>query len=70
MMLFVQSALGLAEIFPPTGARIVSRKDRRGAMRAADAGVIAVVQRVIGHLVELEVHPDLFTAPSGQRDSL
>ncbi len=66
MKLFVQSALGLAEVLPPTRARIVSRKDGRGAMRAADAGIIAVVQGVIGHFMKLEVHPDFFTAPSGQ----
>ena len=42
-MLFVQAALGLAEIFPPTGTRIVSRKNRRRTMGTADAGVIAVV---------------------------
>jgi hypothetical protein len=47
MMLFVQPALGLAEILPPARTRIVARKDRRGTVGAADAGVIAVVEPVI-----------------------
>src|SRR5688500_12114703 len=67
MMLFVQSALGLAEVLPPARARIVSRKDGRGAMRTADTGIVAVVQGVIGHFMELEIGPDLVTAPAGQR---
>ena len=40
---------------------------RGGAVGAADAGIILIVQRVIGNFVDFDVGPDIGPRPSSQR---
>ena len=51
---------------PAAGARIVAGTGGAGAGRAADAGESLVVERVVGHVVSLQVLPDLSLAPARQ----
>jgi len=56
----VQSAFGLGQTRPAPRARIFPVDHSPGAMSAADAGVILIVQRVVGDIVVVNVAPDLF----------
>src|SRR5271165_5297778 len=59
----VQAALGLGESRPASRARIFSRPDGARAMRAADAGIVLVVQWVVGYVVIVDVAPHLLRSP-------
>ena len=50
-LLRVQAALGLLGGGPASGAFVLAGVDRDGAVEAADAGVAAVVEGVVGELV-------------------
>src|SRR4051794_1890396 len=63
LKLAVKPALRLVQLRP--AALAASR--RNGAVRAADRLVAAVVQRVVGEVVAVDVRPHLPLAPVGQR---
>ena len=68
----VQAALLGGALLPPPapGARRLARCHRARTRRAADAQEPAVVQHVVGHLVDAQVVPYLLVAPVGQRVGL
>src|ERR1700719_4442785 len=68
----MQSAFLVVRTFPPPApcANVLTRKDRARARRATDAGVTAIVQRVVWNRVIANVGPDLVLAPIGQRIEL
>src|SRR5271157_1212743 len=66
----MQTALGLRETHPTARSRVFADLDRLRAMRAPDAGIIAVVQRVVGKVMIADVFPNLFRSPIGQRIDL
>jgi hypothetical protein len=55
---------------PAAGAEVLAQADGARAGRAADAGEELVVQRVVGHLVQRDVVPDVAPGPVGQRVEL
>ena len=55
----MQAALGLGESWPTAGAWIFSRANGARAMRAADAGIVLIVQRVVGDIVVVDIAPHL-----------
>lgn len=59
LVLTMKPAFGFGRILPPTGAWVLSRHDGSGAMGASDAGIVPVMQLVIGHVVLANVCPDL-----------
>src|SRR5580693_2706999 len=66
----VQSALGLVESRPAAGSRIFPRLHAPRAMRAANAGIAAVMQRIVGKIVVMNVLPDFSGGPIGERIDL
>ena len=62
----MQSAFGLAEILPPARPRIIPGRYRRRAVGAANAGIMAIVQRIVRHVMESNVRPDIVDAPLRQ----
>ena len=68
----MQAAFLRGLVFPPpaAGAEILADGDRARARRAADAGHELVVQRVVGHLVQGDVVPDVVPGPVGERIEL
>src|SRR4051812_4198473 len=63
--------LGRTALPPPApGTRLLARRDRTRARRAADGGVAARIQGVSRDVVLAHVVPDLFLAPLGQRVEL
>src|SRR5256712_3512790 len=66
----VQPALGLGEPGPAPGPGILAGLHRAGAVGAADAGIVLVVERVVGDLVQLDVGPDVLGLPPGERVEL
>ena len=67
VQLFVQPTFRLAEVFPASRARVFARSDRRRAMGAADAGIIAIVQGIVRYIMQPNIRPDIVRAPSCQR---
>src|SRR3712207_4813805 len=65
----VQAALGLAEILPTAGARIVVA-GQAGAGIATDRTVSAVEQRIVGYVIGVHIPPELFVRPVYQRVEL
>lgn len=61
----VQAAFGLAETGPASCAQIFTGLNRARAMGASNAGIIAVVQRVIGYIVLADVTPHHLGSPVG-----
>src|SRR5881397_4339897 len=71
MALFdVQPALGLGEPGPAPGPGILAGLHRAGAVGAAYARIVLVVERVVGDLVQLDVRPDVLGLPPGERVEL
>src|SRR3989475_6422066 len=66
----VQPALGLGEAGPAPGPRILAGLHRAGAVGAADARIVLVMERVVGDLVQLDVGPDVLPLPFGERVEL
>src|ERR1700719_291954 len=64
--LLVDAALGLVEPGPPALPAIA----RKGARLAADRGVTAIVQRVVGQVVAEDVAPQILFIPVGKRVDL
>src|SRR5688500_10733321 len=62
----MEPALDLGGAGPAT----VRATARRGAVGAADRGVAAVVQRVVGDVVLADVAPDVLLAPVRERSAL
>jgi hypothetical protein len=56
----VQTTFSFGGAGPAAGPGVFSRTDGSGAMGAAYARVVLVVQGVIGHSMIVEVAPDLF----------
>src|SRR5262245_16437435 len=65
----VQAALFLRRLLPPpaTGARVLAGAHRARARGAADRWETTVVQGVVGDVVALDMVPDLFLGPVGER---
>src|SRR6201984_502817 len=59
----VQSAFRLLEPGPASGAGIFAGTNRARAVRAADAGEVLIVQRVVGHIVLVQIVPNVFGGP-------
>src|SRR3990172_6946350 len=59
----VEAALRLVEALPAAAAGVIARLHCAGAVRAADAGEAAIVQRVVGDAVVEDVLPDLRLRP-------
>src|SRR5438093_6241064 len=62
----MQAALGLREAGPATGAGILSRLDGAGAVRASEARVPLIVQRVVGNVMPLDIGPHILGRPTRQ----
>src|SRR5215213_10518431 len=63
----MKSAFGLALAGPPTRALIFANANGARAVRAPDARVALIVERVIGDFLSGDVIPDLPAAPFHQR---
>src|ERR1700680_863592 len=63
----VQSTLRLPEVCPTAGARILARVDCAGAVRASQAGIVAVMAKVVRNLLLCAVLPYCFRCPVGER---
>ena len=66
----MQPALVFREPGPAPRASIFPGPDRTRAMRATNARVIAVVQRIVRNLVLADVRPHHFRCPIGNRVNL
>ncbi len=55
---------------PTPGARVGALGNRPGAGRAANAGIAARVQDIVGQLEQVNIGPDLFLGPVEQRIDL
>src|SRR6478672_13932005 len=66
----MESALGLAKARPSSGASIFSGINRARAMCATDAGVIAVMERVVRNIILHHITPHHFASPISQRADL
>ena len=66
----MQAAFLVLGAFPPpaAGAHVLAGLDGARAGRAADGGVAAVVQRVVGHAVRAQVVPDVVLRSSRPAD--
>ena len=62
----MQSAFSLRRALPTPCPGIFTGHDRRGAVRTANAGIVAIVQFVVRHLVDLDISPYVFPRPFGQ----
>jgi hypothetical protein len=59
----MEAALGLAEARPAARSRVLAGSDSARAVGATDARVALIVQRVVGHIVLVNVPPHLFGIP-------
>src|ERR1700730_4161195 len=66
----MQSALRFVEPRPASGARIFSRPHTSRAMGASNAGIAAIVQRIVGQVVVMDVTPDFCGGPIDERVDL
>src|SRR5262245_39900382 len=66
----MQAALRLLAAAPAARARRLPGADRAGAGPAADGGVAALVQPVVGDVLGPHVVPDLFAGPAHERVDL
>src|SRR5882757_6120551 len=66
----VDAALGLGDAGPAAVAKVAARAHRLRAVRAADRGVAAIVERVVREAVLMDVVPDVSLGPVGQRVQL
>ena len=66
----MQAALKLGQPDPAAGAQIVAGLDRLRAGPAADAGVVLLVQIVVGDVVLVDIVPDVGFAPVDQGRNL
>ena len=62
----MQSAFGFLKWLPAPGARIFTGVHGRGAVRAANTGVAAIVERVVWHVMLSDVLPDVRVGPCRQ----
>src|SRR5207245_7624652 len=65
-----QPALERVESAPAPRPPVLIRPHRARAMRATDARIILVVQRIIGHVVGADIFPDLLPIPVRDRIEL
>src|SRR5260370_34503878 len=65
----MQAAFGFAEAGPAAGSWVFAREDGAGAVGATDAGIIAVVQGVVGDFVAAYVGPHPFASPVGRGEA-
>src|SRR5439155_6292991 len=70
--LVVQPALLVLRVLPPpaAGADVLAGLDRARAGRAADTRVALVVEAVVGHVMLLDVVPDVVVRPLDERVEL
>src|SRR5258708_7113675 len=66
----MQPALRLVEPRPASRAGIFSRLHASRAMGAPNAGISAIMERVVGKVVVVDITPDLRRAPVGERVDL
>src|SRR5215204_3173916 len=66
----VDAAFGLVEARPTPGSLVLALANRSSAWPAADRAVAAVLQRVVGNLVLLDIVPDGFAGPIRHRVQL
>src|SRR5580692_242875 len=66
----VESALSFGKARPTASSRIFSGTNGARAMRAADAGIVLIVQFVVRHVVIVDVTPYLLRRPVGNRIDL
>ena len=66
----MQSALGFVESGPASCSRIFPGLHTSRAMRAADAGISAIMQRIVGQIVVMNIVPDFFRGPIDERIDL
>src|SRR5579875_2380192 len=60
----MQTALGLVKACPAAAARVFAWFDRARAVQATDAWIVLVVQRIIRHVMLLNVAPNLPLGPT------
>src|SRR5579863_8966795 len=70
LLLYVKPALCLIESRPAPRSGILSWLHRPRAIGATDAWIIAIVQRVVGHIVRADVVPHLRRSPVRDRIQL
>src|SRR6056297_3414909 len=63
----VQAAFGFLKTRPTPRPLVFTDADGTGARLATDAGIAAVVQRVVGNVVVRDHRPDVFLGPIRQR---
>src|SRR5579864_6708421 len=65
----MQTAFAMFCRLPPPAARarIFARRDGARAWRAADAGIAAIMERVVRYRMLADVTPDVLVGPVGQR---
>src|SRR5437667_306490 len=63
----VQTAFLLAGAAPAAGAFVLAATDRRRAWPATDAGIAAIVQRIVWHIVLGDERPHVALGPVKQR---
>jgi len=61
----MQAALSFARVRPASGPGIFSGAHRARAVRAADTGIILIVEFVVRHCVFVEIRPNLLRRPVG-----
>ena len=66
----MKSALGFVEPGPASCSRIFSGLHTSCAMGAADAGISAIMQRIVGQIVIMNVAPDFCGGPIDKRINL
>lgn len=66
----VQSALRFVEPGPPSRARVFSGLHAPSAVRAPNAGIPAIVQRIVRKIVVMDIAPDFRVRPVGERVDL
>src|SRR5438477_9036217 len=66
----VQAAFGLAKARPAAGARVLTGLHGASAMGAADAGVVLIMQWIVGHVVLDHIAPNHLSRPVGERTDL
>ena len=59
----MKPTFGFFKTLPSPGPWIVARLNGRGAVRASDAGVVLVMENVVGHVMRFDVGPDLIVGP-------
>ena len=60
-------AFNLGKVFPPPRAGVFARHHRTRAIGAANTGIVAVMQFVVGNFMDPNVGPDILPLPLRER---